>query len=98
MTNFINPIFFVNNKMSSRLRTFVCELALVDSDIYIYGSNNDIETCIGPGNGKHIFTKFKGNIYFLICLNVICYTCCFGDQHNLCIDCFMKELTIPKSF
>jgi hypothetical protein len=66
----------------------------------IYGDEDSLCTCVGPGNGKHLFLKFEGVSLCQNCNRSCCYSCIFGAtqlQPTHCIDCFMEEMTIPNS-
>jgi hypothetical protein len=70
-----------------------------DGQISIYGNDDCLCTCVGPGNGQHIFLKFEGVLHCKNCARTCCYSCIYGEtqlQPTHCIDCFMEEMMIPK--
>ncbi len=75
---------YIYNKPPSALHKYVEAFArgntgTSDGKISIYGGEDTLCTCVGPGNGTHPFLHFENGVRCKTCQRSCCYSCIFGE-------------------
>jgi hypothetical protein len=73
------------------------EFARGDVTITIDDNIHDkyISNYVVPGTGYHKFLSDDGVTQCIVCCHDCWCYCVYGSNNNVCVDCYMAELTVP---
>lgn len=88
---------YIHGNVPNSLHKYVADFSENNKNINIIDDKiNEIDKCVGPGNGSHIFLCDEDSCTCITCNSHICSLCSFIDNNNkYCIDCYASEKELP---